>query len=242
MENLRRARVSVIKKKKKIKSKQRNIEKWKNKIKNHFQWTTEYRTVRGMGKSFCPLDAFNPPTLSLPCSSKRAPVEAEALLWVSTKFDDPNDVTLWAAATALAEHYHNSPTSWAFPDYLDLTSQRENDFKDWTSCPSFSKIQELEATDSPSLLSTCTTKPENELSPLESSGGHGSSTLGSAGLCTQSCMLVSVIVDTRKRKTGDSSFSAPPTGSPLSHPALFLLQRFSNKSLVSKVHLESQTD
>lgn len=72
-----------------------------------------------MGKSFSPLDAFNPPTLSLPWSSKRAPVEAESLLWVSTKLHDPNDVTLWAA-TALAEHYHNSPTSWAFPDYLDL--------------------------------------------------------------------------------------------------------------------------
>lgn len=161
-----------------------------------------------MGKRFSPLDAFNPPTLSLPCSSKRAPVEAEAPLWVSTKFDDPKDVTLWAA-TALAEHYHNSPTSWAFPDYLDLTSLRENDFKDWTSCLSFSKIQQLEATDSPSLFSTCTTMPENELSPLESSGGHGSSTLGSAGLFTQSYTLVSAIVD-GERRTGDSSFSATP--------------------------------
>ena len=92
------------------------------------------------------------------------------------KFHDPNDGTSWAA-TALAEHYHNSPTSWVFPDYLDLTSQRENDFKDWTSCLSFSKIQQLEATDSPSLFSTCTIMPENELSPLKSPGGCGSDTL-----------------------------------------------------------------
>lgn len=113
---------------------------------------------------------------------------AEALLWVSTKFDDPNDGTSWAA-TALAEHYHNSPTSWAFPDYLDLTSQRENDFKDWTSCLSFSKIQQLETRGSPSLFLTCTTMSANELSPVESPGGRGSSTLSRAGLCPLADLL-----------------------------------------------------
>lgn len=114
------------------------------------------------GKENQPSSCFLSPTYH--CSvwhAKQAPVGVETLLWVSTKFHDPNDVTS-RAATALAEHYHNSPTSWAFPDYLDLTSQRENDFKDWISRLHVSKIQQLEATDSPSLFSTCTIMPGNE--------------------------------------------------------------------------------
>lgn len=115
------------------------------------------------------------PILSLSCLSHKA-----SACWDGSsagslhKFHDPNDGAS-RATTALAEHYHNSPTSSVFPDYLDLTSQRENDFKDWTSCLSFSKIQHLEATDSPSLFSTCTIMTENEPSPLKSPGGCGSS-------------------------------------------------------------------
>lgn len=111
----------------------------------------------------------------------------------------------------------------------DLTSQRENDFKDWTSCLSFSKIQHLEATDSPSLFSTCTIMTENELSPLKSPGGCGSSAFYHwPSLLHRAAPWLLCHFRYRKRKATDS-FVFPFT-------VVFTLTYL--KESASKVHLE----
>lgn len=72
--------------------------------------------------------------------SKKTPVEVEALLWGST---ESKIGMMEHGAVLLAEHYHNSLNSWAPPDYLDLTPQRGNDFKDWTSCLHFQRFSNI---------------------------------------------------------------------------------------------------
>lgn len=141
------------------------------------------------------LGAFNPLSCHCPvCHTKQVPVDGSSV-GVSTSstiqtMEHHEPQLHWQNIIVIARPPEFSLITWILPPKGKMTSKTE------PSCLSFSKIQHLEATDSPSLFSTCIIMTENELSPLKSSGGCGSSAFTTGQVFTQSCTLASVILGT----------------------------------------------
>lgn len=135
------------------------------------------------------------PTLPLSCLSKQAPVEMEALLGVSTSsriqmMEHHEPQLHWQNIIIIARPPEFFLITWILPPKGKMTSKTEP--LAWV----FQRFSNLKLQILPSLFSTCTIMTENELSPLKSPGGCGSSALTTGQVSLHRAALASVILGT----------------------------------------------